>query len=97
MLQLHVPAAPPPLWFDGLTGQEDELEDVSKGKLEAPTADTASDLDEAPVSQTPNAGEDAADQAAEHRDGGPEATPDDELRRMEEKFARTVTIDKPVN
>jgi len=27
------------MWLDGLDGQEDELEDVQKGKLEPPTAE----------------------------------------------------------
>ena len=86
MLQLQTSPASLPFRFDGLLGQEDEIEDAGAGKLEPPTdpADEApSDLDDSPLHESP------ADYESET--GAPAA---DELRRIEEKFSRTVNIDK---
>ena len=77
MLETYTTSASLPLHLDGLLGQEDELEDVGKGKLEPEP-------------------EDAGDSPADYE--SPEQAPDvDELRLMEEKFARTINIDKALN
>ena len=95
--------APMPGWLlssmlcDGLGGQEDELEDVGKGKLQPPTPASdldPSNLDEAPVYE--EVGE-SAEQAPSEGESAGQAPDADKLRQMEEKFARTVNIDKPLN
>ena len=83
----------PPVVCDGLLGQEDEWQDVEDGKLEPPTAEDdrdPSNLDETPVHEQP---------AEQPQQGVPASQPSDsdKLRQMEEKFARTVNIDKPLN
>ena len=52
-------ATPMPVWFDGTDGQEDELDDVHKGILDAPTDD------EGPGSIDENNSSGVADESAD--------------------------------
>ena len=96
---VFAPQVPMPVWLrpsvicDGLLGQEDEWQDVEDGKVEPPTPKDdldPSDLDEKPAYEQP------AEQPQKDGAAGQSSDPD-KLRQMEEKFARTVNIDKPFN